>query len=334
MVLSYKIKRLLIIAIAIIILALAANEGANLSAPDPSTTVTKTVYPNVPASMDPSIIDSNLDSANAVPSKSVIQKAAAAPKPLISAEAYLVENLDTGEIYSQFNSEHVYPIASLSKLIAALVVLHSMTPDEKVTVTQSALDAYGDAGHLALGETFMTSEMLYPMLLESSNDAAEVFAQSYGYDAFMAKMNEFAASLGMTSTSFKDPSGLSSGNISNTHDLFILAQYIYHSEQSLLNITKQTTYTVASTTDHAAHTWVTINPFPLDPHFIGGKTGRTNEAKESMISLFRYDYGGVSYPVAVIVLRSDFSTREIDSSILFEKFIQKIEGTTGPTVAG
>jgi hypothetical protein len=83
---------------------------------------------------------------------------------------------------------------------------------------------------------------------------------------------------------------------------------------------------VASTTEHAAHLWKSINPFPYDPHFMGGKTGRTIEAKESMMSLFRYSYGGYSYPVAVIVLRSDFSVREEDSSYLFGQFVQKIEG--------
>jgi len=109
-----------------------------------------------------------------------------------------------------------------------------MQPNQKLTITQSMIDAYGDAGHLVLGETFTTSELLYPMLLESSNDAAEVFAQSYGYDAFIAKMNAFVAGLGMTSTSFKDPSGLNSGNASNAHDLFTLAQYIYRSEKPFL----------------------------------------------------------------------------------------------------
>lgn len=324
MVLSYKIKRLLLISFVIIILALASDEGAKQGIRDTGATVIHTIYPRVPKELDPSIIDPDLDSANAIPSK-VILKPSVTPKPLISAEAYLVKNLETGEVYSEFNSRRIFPIASLSKLVVALVVLHSMPVDQKVTVTQTILDAgYGEAGHLKAGEAFSTTELMYPMLLESSNDAAEAFAESYGYPAFMEKMNEFVKGLGMTSTSFKDPSGLSSGNAGSASDLFTLAQYLYRSEMPLLGITRETTFAVASTTEHEAHTWRTINPFPLDPHFIGGKTGRTNEAKESMISLFRYEHGGTSYPIAVIVLRSDFSNRELDSSVLFEKFLNKI----------
>ena len=67
-----------------------------------------------------------------------------------------------------------------------------------------------------------------------------------------------------------------------------------------------------------------IQYFSLDPNFLGGKTGRTNIAKESMISIFKYTYDNVSYPIAVIVLRSNFQVREIDSSVLFEQFLQKV----------
>ena len=325
MTLSYRVRYLLIVSISIIILAIAANEGAKVQEGNTAIAIEKnnrkTPYPQIPADIDPGIIDTNIDSENVTVPKRV---APAVVRPEVSAEAYLVANLETGEIYSEHNSQTVFPIASLSKLITALVVLHSMQPDQKVTLTQTMLDAYGDAGDLSLGETFTTADLLYPMLLESSNDAAEAFAESFGYTSFLAKMNGFASGLGMTSTSFKDSSGLSAGNRSDAHDLFILSQYLYTSEKPLLEITRQTTKSVASTTDHLAHTWTTINPFPLDPHFMGGKTGRTNEAKESMISMFRYDHNGVSYPVVVIVLRSDFSVRELDSSVLFERFIKKI----------
>jgi serine-type D-Ala-D-Ala carboxypeptidase (penicillin-binding protein 5/6) len=224
------------------------------------------------------------------------------------------------------NTKTVFPIASLSKLVTALVALHNMSPDQKITITKKIIDdGYGEAGHLASGETFTISEILYPLLLESSNDAAEALAQSYGYADFIAKMNAFTGELNMASTSFKDPSGLSSGNVSNAEDLLILARYIYTREEPLLELTRQINISVATTTEHNGHTWNTINPFPLDPHFMGGKTGKTNEAKESMVSLFRYVHKNISYPVVIIVLRSDFKVREKDSEYLFEKFIQKID---------
>jgi D-alanyl-D-alanine carboxypeptidase len=320
--LSYTTKRLLVSAILIIGLAFAANAGLEERAATASPTASKKVaYPDVPGDIDPEALDYNgatLPRATGAPKPVVI-------KPLISAEAYLVANLETGEIYAEHNSKTVFPIASLSKLVTALTALRNMRPDQKITITQPMLDAYGDAGHLVLGETYTVSELLMPMLLESSNDAAEAFAYSYGYPDFIQKMNALAVELGMTSTSFKDASGLSSGNISNAENLFILAKYIYSTEKPLLELTRQTVESVATTTDHGSHVWHTINPFPLDPHFIGGKTGRTVEAKESMISLFRYTTATASYPIAIIVLRSDFSEREVDSDYLFEQFIQKID---------
>lgn len=320
--LSLKTKRLLMGSVLVIILASAANSGLKR---DEQNTDRPTIL-GIPYSIAPDIDPQALDYApeKTPPVSPKIVKPAVI-KPAVSAEAYLVAHLETGEIYSERNSKTVFPIASLSKLVTALTALRTMGTDHKITIAQSMLDAYGDAGHLVLGETYTTTELLYPMLLESSNDAAEAYAQSYGYPEFIAKMNAYVTGLGMNSTSFRDPSGLSSGNISNARDLLLLAQYIYASEKPLLDITRQVKVSVASTTEHGSHTWNTINPFPLDPHFIGGKTGRTIEAKESMVSLFRYNTATASYPVAIIVLRSDLSVRELDSAYLLEQFIQKIE---------
>ncbi len=322
---SYKIRRLFFIALAVIVLTVAANEGTKNSITPSKPLVRGVPYPYVPLDLDPRALDMSNPVFKSKPSPTPLPVVAEL-KPVVSAEAYLVANLDTGEISDAFNSRHVYPIASISKLVTAIVALHNMQPTQKITITQPMLDAYGDAGHLVLGETYTLSEILYPLLLESSNDAAEAIAQSYGYGSFIQQMNSFVAGLGMSSTAFRDASGLSSGNVSNAHDLLILAQYIYGNEKPLLEITRQLNFGVASSTDHAAHTWKTINPFPYDPHFMGGKTGRTNEAKESMISLFKYTTAGQTYPVAVIVLRSDFSAREVDTSYLFGQFVRKLGG--------
>lgn len=316
--------------IAVLVIALAANEGTK-DIPKPTSPLRSVIpYPFVPLDIDPNAIDTSsvpLPSPSPVLTQAdiTIKPSPIIPRPTVSAESYLVGNLETGELYSERDSSHVFPIASLSKLVTAIVAIHHMDPNRKITITQPMLDAYGDAGHLVLGETYTLSELLFPLLLESSNDAAEAIAQSYGYDSFIQEMNAFVAGLGMNSTSFKDASGLNPGNDSNARDLFLLSRYIYAKEMPLLNLTRQTTYSVATTTDHGAHTWHTINPFPLDPHFLGGKTGRTTEAKESMISFFRFvDSTNRIYPVAIIVLRSDFSVREVDSSYLFSQFIRKI----------
>ncbi len=245
-------------------------------------------------------------------------------KPYISAESYIVGNLKTGDTYISHNSERVFPIASVSKLLTALIARHVILPQAKIKFTQSMLDAYGDSGYFTLGETFTPEELMYALVLESSNDAALAFAESYGLEKFVAQMNGFAKEIGMSQTSFNDPTGLSPENISNAKDLFTLAKYLYRAEKPLLEITRQKEYDLSTTSEHNAHHFVNINPYSYYKDFIGGKTGRTKEAKESMISLFNHTIDTTEYSIAVIVLRSNFAEREIDTEKLLGMFIDKI----------
>ena len=247
-------------------------------------------------------------------------------RPYVSAESYLVANLETGEIYINQNSDRVYPIASISKLYTALVVHHLFDQNEPITITQSMLDAYGRAGNLSLGEKIMPDSLLYALLLESSNDAAEAYAQSYGYDAFIEHMNGFAAEIGMKNTSFKDASGLSAGNVSTAKDLLTLSKYLYENEDDILQVSSTKSKLIAADGEFLSHSFVNINPFSSRADFIGGKTGRTDMAKESMVSLFRQSVNGMTYPIAVIVLRSDFGERETNTEKLLKLFNDKIRG--------
>ncbi len=244
----------------------------------------------------------------------------------ITAEAYFVGNFETGQIYLEFNSTKVFPIASLSKLFTSIVATHLIDKEKQITITQQMLDTIGDAGHLVKDEKFTALELLYPLLLESSNDAAEALAQSSGYEKFIKAMNSLALEMSMSKTSFKDASGLNPANVSNAKDLFSLAKYIYKNEKAILDITDQKEMTLATTTEHGSYKFVTINPFVDYPPFIGGKTGRTQEARESMISLFNVaGTASTTYPIAVILLRSDLGEREMDTERILEK-AQKVFG--------
>jgi D-alanyl-D-alanine carboxypeptidase len=194
-----------------------------------------------------------------------------------------------------------------------------MSGNNSITITQSMLDTYGDAGHLVLGEKFTVDELIFPLLLESSNDAAEALAQAYDHKKFIQTMNSLAEELGMMNTSFKDASGLSPSNISNVKDLFVLATYYYNNEKNLLEITKMKEVALATTTDHGYHKFININPFVVYQPFIGGKTGRTQEAKESMISLFNMKVAENTYPIAVIILRSNIGDREMDTERILDR---------------
>ena len=324
-----KHKYLIIFGLVIVIVALLVRQHAMLDKKirvegEPqkrSFSIFSALHPKNDADMASILIDDEIEAKD-----EVIQTTTPPPLPQdgISAEAYVVGNLETGEIYMSKLPNSVFPIASVSKLYTSLIARHVMDPAKKVTITQRALDAYGDAGHLVLGEMYSPTELLYSLVLESSNDAAEAFAESYGYGEFMTQMNAFAEEIGMKNTSFRDASGLSPGNVSSANDLFAFSRYLYDYEKPLLEITRTREYSLATTTDHGSHRFVSINPFTLNPYFLGGKTGRTNEAGESMVSLFHFRTAEKAYPIVIIVLRSRWSEREADTGRLLEKFMASI----------
>lgn len=256
--------------------------------------------------------------ARVVVSSSTVQRPAYTPPPL-NADAYLVGNAETGQVYISHNSQTVSPIASISKLFTALEIYANMDPNQVIEITQPMLDVYPNSYGFALGEKFSLHELMYPLLVQSNNNIAEGIAMTYGYDTFISKLNALATSLGMPVTHFQDASGLSNGNISNAHDLFIFAQYLYASHRDLLALTTTFSWTFASTTDHGAHLILSTDPFIGDPHLVGGKTGRTDIAGETMLTIFNYEFKGKNYPIAIIVLHSDPGQRQTDSErLLFQ----------------
>lgn len=265
------------------------------------------------------------DQASSTPIRVVVPK-----PPSITAESYLVGNLVTGEIYASNNVNLVTPIASISKLITALATERLtesavINASSTILITEDMLAQIGDEGHLTLGEEYTPAKLMYPLLLESSNDAAYALATSTGYSQFIAMMNDLAHEIGMSASSFDDPSGLSEKNISTASDLFALSRYLFVRKPDLLKFTRLPSGIVASTTKFDERDFVNTNPFIADPHYLGGKTGRTEAARETMLSLFQYSVGGRTYPIAVIVLRSNYGARQNDADLLFEKFFDLVD---------
>ncbi len=242
--------------------------------------------------------------------------------PRVSAGAYLVADLDSGDILLEHNSGREYPIASLTKLITALTSLDVVNQYQTARVSSRASATYGNFGGLKEGEAVSVGTLLYPLLLESSNDAAEVIAEHYGRDRFLSQMNKKARSIGLNMTHFDDPSGLSPGNTSTAQDLFTLAQYIYRHKSYVLGITKTAVKKVEKESPSAkTHTWYNNNYFVVkgDPKYLGGKNGYTDAAGRTLISLFSLPLSEFQKrDIAVIVLASE--NREKDA----EKLVQYV----------
>ena len=141
---------------------------------------------------------------------------------LASANAVILDAASRQPIYTKAADE-VTPIASLTKLMTAMVALDAGQPlDELVEVDMADFDFLkGSSSRLRMGTLLPRREMLHLALMSSENRAASAVARHFpgGLDAFVAAMNAKAATLGMTRTRFEDPTGLSPKNVSTANDL-------------------------------------------------------------------------------------------------------------------
>ncbi len=239
--------------------------------------------------------------------------------PKISADAMLAADFETGEVLFEKNSTSTYPIASVTKLMTALVAAESFQA-RSLRINKTELATYGSSGGLVAGEIFSSDKLLYPMLLASSNDAAAVFAFE-GWN-FTGMMNQKAKALGMNLTHYEDSSGLDPRNVSNANDLFTLLKYIYNNKKPIFDILALPKYSAASDNQKKQHTWVNINWTQGDTNLVSGKSGYTPEAKETFAGVFKVKLSeGESRLVAIIILRSD--DREKDAG----KMIKYLEDT-------
>lgn len=146
----------------------------------------------------------------------------------LGSSVALVIDQDTDEVLFSKNPEAVLPIASITKLMTALVVVAADQPmDELITVTQADVDTHkGSSSRLHVGARLTRGEMLHLALMSSENRAAHALGRHYpgGLSAFVSAMNAKAQLLGMADSRFADPTGLLSDNLSTATDLALLVR--------------------------------------------------------------------------------------------------------------
>lgn len=152
-------------------------------------------------------------------------------RPHLNSSSVLVLNGLTGEPVYQKNPTKRVPIASITKLMTAMVILDSgVSLEEPVTITDAEIDRLKNtSSRLAIGTTLSRRELLLLALMSSENRAAAALARSYpgGTQAFVARMNRKARSLGMSDTIYYDPTGLDVRNTSTANDLARMVRAAY-----------------------------------------------------------------------------------------------------------
>jgi D-alanyl-D-alanine endopeptidase (penicillin-binding protein 7) len=142
---------------------------------------------------------------------------------LLKSSAVVVQDQSSGQVLFEKNSDAVLPIASITKLMTAMVVLDAQLPlNETLSIGQEDVDTLkGTRSRLKVGAQLSREDMLLLALMASENRAASALSRHYpgGAAAFIEAMNHKAAAIGLKDTRFADPTGLTAANVSSARDL-------------------------------------------------------------------------------------------------------------------
>ena len=149
----------------------------------------------------------------------------------ISARNIIAMDMDTNRILYEkdINDEHL--IASITKIMTAIVAIEQADLNSDVTITSTVLKSFGSGIYVEIGETLKLKDLLYGLMLRSGNDAALAIAEFVGKDVdnFVSLMNNKAHEIGMKNTVFINPHGLENndkvGNTSTAYDMALLSSY-------------------------------------------------------------------------------------------------------------
>lgn len=239
--------------------------------------------------------------------------------PNVTSTAFFVADLQNQFVFAEKKKNEVLPIASITKLMTALVATEYINIEKDVVISSEML-VKTSKPRLHDGQIVTVYQLLFPLLLESSNEAGEAIANVTGRNRFISLMNKKAAAIGMTHTVFSDPTGVESGNVSTAEDLYVLAQYLFDNRHFILDITagnlKSNTYTYE---EPKFANLQNFNLFNSNPSFIGGKIGKSTSADETFLGIFNVDFNATKRPVVVITLGSGDVSDDVMKLLQYSK---------------
>lgn len=220
--------------------------------------------------------------------------------PRINAQSYLVASISDNSVILEKNINNPHTIASITKLMNAVVAFENIDTEKKITLTEEMLKPLGYSPSLFKGLNVSAQNLLKASLIQSTNDASQSLTYFLKDKNFLELMNQKAKELGMANTCFYDVHGLNPSNKSTASDLLKLLKYIYANHPEILDITKNNDFWLPNQTGRLLK-FANLNSFYNLSEFIGGKSGYLPEAKETFASLFNVN----GKPIAVILLYSD-----------------------------
>ncbi|MDP2704122.1 MAG: L,D-transpeptidase family protein [bacterium] len=232
-------------------------------------------------------------------------------KPEVSAKSFLAADLENNFVFAENEPGEKRSIASLTKLMTALIAVEYINVEREVAI-DSSMVVKTSIPRLQAGESFSVLDLLSPLLMESSNEAARAIPKPLGESWFTSLMNKKAEAIGMKQSSFADTSGEQAGNISTAEDLFMLAKYLYYNRSFvlLMSMGKENRSAYGPS---AFRNVKNLNEITGTEGMFGGKTGLSTPAGQTMLAVFDIEIAGKKRPIAIIVLGSDDSKRDVET---------------------
>lgn len=191
------------------------------------------------------------------------------------------------------NTDTRLPMASLTKIMTAIIALENPQRDDRYIVDESHLVGEDSMG-LTPGEVLTLEELMYGLMLPSGNDASEVLASHYpgGRSAFLRAMNDKARALGLENTQFSNPSGLQGDGVQYTTvtDMLVITRYALEHFPLFRKVVKTFSYEIPYSEDHKYfYLENATNLVSTYPGVLGVKTGFTPEAGLCLVTYLEYD---------------------------------------------
>ncbi len=242
----------------------------------------------------------------------------------VSAQAAVLLCVNTGEVLYSKNAKKKLSMASTTKIMTSLLALEYPTPDVEITVTDEMVRVEGTSMGLQVGDSVSLRELVYGMLLQSGNDAANAVACVIGgsADGFSLMMNDRAAQIGMENTNFVTPSGLDDENhYSTAYDMALLAaeciknpEFAFICSQKRASLTYGNPPYLRTLTNHNKLLWMYEDS-------VGIKTGFTKKSGRCLVSAAERD--GITLVAVTLKAPDDWN----DHIAMFEYGFSKYRGT-------
>jgi serine-type D-Ala-D-Ala carboxypeptidase (penicillin-binding protein 5/6) len=205
-----------------------------------------------------------------------------------SAQSAILMEQESGRVLFEKQAHTKRRIASITKVMTAILAIESGKIKEKVKITDSMIRVEGSSIYLKEGESLTLEDLVYGLMLRSGNDAAVAIAEYVGgsLDGFVYFMNQKAQELGMKNTEFANPHGLDDheNHYSTAYDMALLTRYAM-SNENFQKISAAEKYSAPQEGESWNRSWTNKNKMlRLYKYSTGGKTGYTKRAKRTLIS--------------------------------------------------